>query len=103
MVRKSKAARVSRSARTVVVSRVPVELFKILKFEAMVNSGGQAKAVIADGAVRLNGQIETQKRKKIVAGDVIEFNGERVVIRVATPDAVGTEGVDVPRRRKIDL
>ncbi|MBX2849974.1 MAG: RNA-binding S4 domain-containing protein [Acidiferrobacterales bacterium] len=54
----------------------PTELFKILKFEGLVSSGGEAKIVIAEGMVRLNGQIETQKRKKISAGDQIEFNNE---------------------------
>ena len=58
------------------LSKEPVELFKILKFEALVSSGGEAKFFISDGQVKLNGQVETQKRKKIVAGDVIEFAGE---------------------------
>ena len=42
----------------------PVELYKILKFEGMVTSGGEAKKVIADGQVTVNGIIESQKRKK---------------------------------------
>ena len=54
----------------------PVELFKILKFEGLAESGGAAKSIIADGRVMLNGKKETQKRKKIVAGDTLEFNGE---------------------------
>jgi ribosome-associated protein len=60
----------------------PVELYKILKFESMVASGGEAKAVIAEGLVRVNGQVETRKRKKIMAGDQIEFAGEKVRIRL---------------------
>ena len=59
----------------------PVELYKILKFEALVGSGGEAKMVIADGLVELNGEVETQKRKKIVSGDVIKFNDEVLLIR----------------------
>lgn len=59
----------------VVLEKQPVELFKLLKFEGLVGSGGEAKHVIAQGLVSVNGQIETQKRKKIVAGDRIEFNG----------------------------
>lgn len=55
------------------ISREPMELFKILKFENMVASGGEAKSVIADGLVSVNGAIETRKRKQIVAGDIIEF------------------------------
>jgi len=54
----------------------PVELYKILKFEGLLASGAEAKNAIAAGLVMLNGQVETQKRKKIMSGDVIEFAGE---------------------------
>lgn len=60
----------------------PVELYKILKFEGLVGSGGEAKSVIAEGQVRVNGQVETQKRKQIVAGDVIEFGAEQRLVRL---------------------
>ena len=70
--------------RMVEISREPVELFKILKFEGMVASGGQAKVVVAAGQVLVNGKIETQKRKKIVAGDTIEFNREKIGIKLAS-------------------
>lgn len=69
-----------KEVREVAISREPVELYKILKFEALVNSGGEAKAAIAEGHVQLNGAVETRKRKKIVSGDCIEFNGERMQI-----------------------
>jgi ribosome-associated protein len=69
--------------RDVEITREPVELYKILKFEGMVASGGQAKAVIAAGMVQVNGMVETRKRKKIVGGDLIEFNGERIQVRLA--------------------
>jgi len=55
----------------------PVELYKLLKFEGLAASGGEAKALIADGQVKVNGEFETRKRKKIVSGDVVEFDGER--------------------------
>ena len=58
---------------TIIINKEPVELFKILKFEGIVGSGGEAKTVISEGMVKLNGAVETQKRKKIVSGDVIEF------------------------------
>ncbi|QCB46926.1 RNA-binding S4 domain-containing protein [Hydrogenophaga sp. PAMC20947] len=58
------------------ITKVPVELFKILKFEGLASSGGEAKMVIGNGLVKVNGTVETQKGKKIVSGDVIEFNGE---------------------------
>lgn len=67
------------------VNMVPVELYKILKFEGLVGSGAEAKSVVADGLVRVNGAVETQKRKKIVADDVIEFAGQR--LRIVFPGA----------------
>jgi len=58
------------------LNREPVELFKLLKFEGLAESGGQAKAMIADGLVKLNGVVEIRKRKKVVSGDTIEFDGQ---------------------------
>jgi|TARA_B110000881_G_scaffold32873_1_gene25258 ribosome-associated protein len=65
----------------------PIDLFKILKFEGLVASGGEAKAAIADGLVTLNAAVETQKRKKIVSGDIIEFDG--VSYRMHCGEAIG--------------
>ena len=62
---------------TIIINKEPVELFKILKFEGIVGSGGEAKMVISEGMVRVNGDVETQKRKKIVSGDTIEFMNEQ--------------------------
>ena len=64
------------------ITTQPVELYKILKFDSMVASGGEAKTVIADGLVQVNGQVETRKRKKIMSGDVIEFASEQVKVRL---------------------
>ena len=58
------------------ITREPVELYKILKFEGLVTTGGEAKILIGDGEVTVNGEIETRRRKKIAGGDVIEFRGE---------------------------
>lgn len=58
--------------RIVQINKVPVELYKILKFESVASSGGEAKYIIADGFVKVNGAIETRKRKKIYPGDTIE-------------------------------
>lgn len=68
--------------REVTITNEPTELYKILKFEGLVSSGGVAKHVIAEGLVTLNGQLETQKRKKIMAGDVIEFAGDKLLIQL---------------------
>ncbi len=69
--------------RNVEITRQPVELFKILKFEGLVSTGGEAKLVIADGQVSVNGETETRKRRKIVAGDIIVFANESLQIHLA--------------------
>ena len=68
--------------RKVEILKEPIELCKILKFESMVSSGGEAKSVIAKGQVLVNGKIETRKRKKIVSGDIVEFGKEKIRIQL---------------------
>ena len=63
------------------ISQEPIELYKILKFENMVSSGGEAKFVIAAGQVFVNGKVETRKRKKIVSGDIVAFGKEKICIK----------------------
>ncbi|MDF1763880.1 MAG: RNA-binding S4 domain-containing protein [Oleibacter sp.] len=66
--------------RDVEITQEPTELYKILKFEGLVGTGGEAKLVIEQEQVKVNGHVETRKRNKIVAGDVIEFAGETLKI-----------------------
>ena len=68
--------------RIVEITREPVELYKILKFEGMAATGGEAKQVIAQGYVRVNGEVETRKRKKIFSGDTIEFGQDSICIQL---------------------
>ena len=65
------------------ISHQPVELYKILKFEGMVGSGGEAKQLIAEGHVLVNGEVETRKRKKIVSGDIIQLFDQVISVRLA--------------------
>jgi ribosome-associated protein len=69
--------------RVVEISHEPVELYKILKFEGMAATGGEAKLVISEGLVQVNGKIETRKRKKIFTGDTIEFEQETIRIQLS--------------------
>ena len=64
------------------INKEPVELYKILKFEGMVGSGAEAKIVVASGLVTVNGVIETRKRKKIVSGDIIVFENEKMRVQL---------------------
>lgn len=68
--------------KNVEVEKEPVELYKILKLENMVGSGGEAKFVIAQGLVLVNNAKETRKRKKIFSGDIVEYNNEQVRVVV---------------------
>lgn len=67
--------------REIEISQEPIELYKILKFENLVGSGGEAKHVISEGHVSVNGMVETRKRKKIFSGDIVEFGGERLIVQ----------------------
>ena len=69
--------------RHVNITREPVELFKILKFEGLVETGGGAKMAIANGEVSVNGEIETRKRRKIFGGDIIVIGDETLHVRRA--------------------
>lgn len=71
------------SAREVEISSEPVELYKILKFEGLLSSGAESKNAVAAGQVAVNGETELRKRRKIVGGDVIEYAGEALKIRLA--------------------
>jgi ribosome-associated protein len=66
----------------VTVREEPIELCQLLKFAGLTDSGGNAKQVIAEGQVRLNGVVETQKRKKVRAGDRVTYGAETLLVRV---------------------
>ena len=70
--------------RIVEISSEPVELFKILKFEGLTTTGGEAKLLIGDGQVTVNGETETRRRRKMVDGDVIDFRGEQFQLQLRT-------------------
>ncbi|MBP3352651.1 MAG: RNA-binding S4 domain-containing protein [Lachnospiraceae bacterium] len=57
-----------------------IKLGQALKAAGLVENGVDAKFVIQDGLVKVNGSIETQRGKKLVAGDVVEFDGEQIKI-----------------------
>ncbi len=50
-----------------------IELYKLIKILDLVDSGGQAKIIIAEGHVLRNGEVETRKRAKIISGDTLQI------------------------------
>ncbi len=57
-----------------------IQLDDFLKKVGAVSTGGHAKVVIQGGEVRLNGQVETRRKKKLVAGDRVTYNGRTYVV-----------------------
>ncbi|MGM0563777.1 MAG: RNA-binding S4 domain-containing protein [Pseudomonadota bacterium] len=55
-----------------------IELYKLMKLEAWVESGGRAKLCIDEGLVTVDGQVEQRKRCKIRPGQVVEFDGQQI-------------------------
>ena len=55
-----------------------IELHKLLKLLGAVESGGAAKALVAEGRVRVDGQVELRKGCKIRVGQTVEYPGGRV-------------------------
>lgn len=60
---------------TVAIHTEWIKLDQLLKFSGAVETGGQAKELIQDGLVTVNGEICTMRGKKIYSGDVVCFNG----------------------------
>jgi len=75
----------------VTITTQPIELCKLLKIANMVSGGGEAKIVIGEGYVYLNGEVEFQKRKKVYENDVIEFNGEIIQVECIPEKALNTQ------------
>lgn len=58
-----------------------IRLDALLKFTAAVESGGEAKLLIQDGQIKVNGEVCTQRGKKIREGDTVTANGESYIVR----------------------
>ncbi len=57
-----------------------IKLGQALKAAGLAESGVDAKYIIQDGLVKVNGKVELQRGKKLVEGDIVEFDGEQIKI-----------------------
>lgn len=57
-----------------------IKLGQAIKAAGLVESGVDAKEVIQDGQVLVNGKVETQRGKKLVGGEIVSFNGNEIKI-----------------------
>ena len=55
-----------------------IKLDALMKFSALAESGGEAKQLIADGLVKVNGEVCLQRGKKLFPGDTVSFDGQTV-------------------------
>ena len=73
----------SGAARVVRVRAEPIELSRLLKLAGATESGGEAKQIVNDGLVSVNGVIETRKGRKLRVGDRVTYGGETFVVELA--------------------
>lgn len=57
-----------------------IRLGQYLKFVAHTGTGGEAKLLIQQGLVKVNGEVETRRGRRLAAGDVVEVEGQAFVV-----------------------
>lgn len=62
------------------MDRGPIQLDQFLKREGLVMTGGEAKMLIQSGEVRLNGEVETRRRKKLALGDKVQLGEVECIV-----------------------
>lgn len=62
-----------------------INLTQVLKRAGWVGNGGEAKALIADGRIRVNGEVESRKRRKMTLGDRVSMEDGPSLILVGNP------------------
>lgn len=63
----------------------PLRLDQFLKLCRLTSTGGQAKVLIQGEEVKVNGVVETRRRKKLLPGDVVEFEGRKYPVNQFFP------------------
>ena len=59
-----------------------IKLDQLLKWANFTGSGVESKMHILDGLVKVNGEVEKRRGKKIYSGDIVEFNNEKIKVEV---------------------
>ncbi len=59
-----------------------IKLDSFMKWQNLVETGGQAKLLIQNGEVRVNGKIETRRGRKLVNGDRVTFRGKTLTVNI---------------------
>lgn len=57
-----------------------IKLGQLLKLAGLVENGADAKTVVQDGLVKVNGETDTRRGRKIAAGDIVEYDGSKIQV-----------------------
>jgi len=68
---------------TIIITTECIKLQDLMKFANLVGSGGEAKVLIQEGDVKVNGEVCTMRGKKIRPGDVVSFAGQSLTVAYA--------------------
>ena len=58
-----------------------IPLIQLLKATNLVQTGGEAQIVVMEGLVKYNGEVDYRKRLKVKKGDVVEYEGTKIVVK----------------------
>lgn len=59
----------------IIINTQLIQLDQLLKWEGIIETGGQVRPMLDDGLIFVNGQLATERRKKIHPGDTVEIKG----------------------------
>ncbi len=68
---------------TVTITTEYIKLQDLLKFTSLVSTGGEAKVMISEGEVMVNGEICLQRGRKIRPGDLVKYHGHDISVKYA--------------------
>ena len=69
-----------RDMENIIITTEFIKLQDLLKFANMVSTGGEAKIIIQEGEVKVNGEVCTMRGKKIRPGDIVELGGQQLTV-----------------------
>ena len=64
----------------IIITTEFIKLQDLLKFANLVSTGGEAKIIIQEGEVKVNGEVCTMRGKKIRPGDIVELGGQQLAV-----------------------
>jgi ribosome-associated protein len=85
-----------RAAPVPVAVQLPITLGQFLKVASLVSSGGEAKMLVAEGSVRVNGETEQRRGRKLVPGDVVQTHSAAARVEAAGAVSSGDPSPNQP-------